>query len=480
MIDPFLDATAQAQLVRDRTASAQELVDSAISRIEALNDTLGAVTVTRFDAAREEAERMVADDRPFGGVPYVIKDHTLMTDGDAHTQGIAGLKEAGIVGDHDSYFVQSMREAGFVLVAKTNMPEMALGATTEPVAWGPARNPWDVTRSTGGSSGGSAAAVAAGLVPIAEGTDGGGSGRMPASHCGVVGLKPSRGRISSGPHVNAADNVHGMGTEALIARSVRDVAALLDVVSGHRSGDAYAAPAAERPFVTEVGAEIGRLRIGVLTADPAGAATVDPDCASAAERTAATLARSGHSVEAAFPEGLRTAQWLDGFMACAPVIIRRELDRLGELLGRPITENDVEPGTWGLAAMSEGITAAQYSAGVDSLRIYQRQVESWWEDDGWDLLITPTMPTPAPLLGQASPGGTSIAGQHVLSPDAFVVPFNVSGQPAISLPLTTAASGLPVGTQLVAAFGREDLLLRVAAQLELSEPWGERRPPVHA
>ena len=464
--DPFLDATAQAELVRSGDATPTDLVEAAIGRIETLDPELNAVIVPRFETARAEA-RAAPTDAPFRGVPYVIKDHALVTDGDLHAQGVAGLKEAGLRGDRDSWFVERMRAAGFVLVGKTNLPELALGPATEPRAFGPTRNPWDTSRSAGGSSGGSAAAVAAGFVPVAEGTDGGGSIRMPAGHCGVIGLKPTRGRISAGPGVTASDGAAGLGTEGLLARSVRDVAALLDIVSGRGPGDAYSAPCPRRPFADEVGADAGRMRIGVLARDPTGRASIDPACVAATRAAADLLSDAGHDVADAFPARLSGGPWPPEFLACIPTIVRREVARLGGLLGRPLTEQDVEPDTWALV-LTPPITGAEYAAGVDSLRAYAAEIESWWER-GWDLLLTPTTPTPPPPLGGA--GGAP-------APEAFTAPYNVSGQPAITVPLQRTANGLPVGVQLVAAWGREDVLVRVAGQLEAAAPWASRRPPL--
>lgn len=473
MTQDYLDAHEQADLVRRGEVSARDLVDAAIDRIIALDDDINAVTIRRFEQARAEAASPV--DGPFFGVPYLIKDHTLSTVGDLHSQGSAGLKNAGFRGNHDSFLVQSMRNAGFILLGKTNLPELALGPTTEPAAFGPTRNPWDLTKSAGGSSGGSAAAVAAGYVPLAEGTDGGGSGRMPASHCGVLGLKPSRGRISSGPQINAADNVHGMGTEALLGRSVRDLAAVLDIVHGHRPGEAYGAPTPATSFLMASQRPTGSLKIGVLRTDPTGGNGLHPEAVAAVDDAAKLLEQLGHEVREGHPAALADPTWLAGFMACAPVIVARELKRLGALIGRDLTPDDVEPSTWALAAMADGVTAEAYSSGVDSLREFQGRVESWWADDQYDLLLTPTMPYAAPPLGnQGGPGdGMFVPG---LTPDAFVTPFNVTGQPAISLPLHMTADGLPLGVQLVAAFGREDHLLAVAAAAEQALPWAARVP----
>jgi Asp-tRNA(Asn)/Glu-tRNA(Gln) amidotransferase A subunit family amidase len=461
----FLDATAQAALVRSGEVSPAELVEQAISRIEKLNPELNAVVIPLFEKARAEAQ--AAPDGPFQGVPYLLKDLALTSKGDPTCNSIAGVKASGYRADHDSFYVERMRDAGFVLIGKTNLDEMGMGTSTEPVAWGPTRNPWDTSRSSGGSSGGSAAAVAAGMVAVAHATDAVGSIRMPASHCGVVGLKGSRGRVSAGPEV-FCDNLSGMAEQMCVALTVRDVSAVLDIVSGHRPGDAYCAPPPVRPFAREVGADPGRLRIGVLTADPTGRATVDPDCEAGARTVADVLADLGHDVADGFPPALAEGGFPEPFGLAMSVVARRGLELWGERIGRPLTEDDVEPGTWAAAQHGSTVTGTQYAEGVDSLRVRGREIERWWEDDGWELLLTPTMPMKPPLLGHPAD----------VDPSTFTSPFNVSGQPAVSLPLHADADGLPIGVQLVAAYGREDLLLRVASQLELAMPWADRRPPL--
>jgi Asp-tRNA(Asn)/Glu-tRNA(Gln) amidotransferase A subunit family amidase len=462
----FLDATAQAALVRTGQIAPVELVEQAIGAIERLDPELNAVVIPLFDKALAEAR--TAPDGPFQGVPYLLKDLTLVSEGDLTCQAIAGVKAAGYRADHDSFYVQRMRAAGFVLVGKTNLPELGgSAATTDSAAWGPARNPWDTSRSTAGSSGGAAAAVAAGMVAVADATDAAGSIRAPASHCGVVGLKGSRGRVSTGPDA-FSDNLWGLAAELCVARSVRDVAAVLDVVSGQRPGDPYRAPPPVRPFAAEVGADPGRLRVGVLDTDPTGGELVEPDCRAGARAAAELLADLGHEVADGFPPALTEGGFPAQFGPVGSVLAARSLALWGERLGRPLTEDDVEPATWAAARYGETVSGAQVAAGIDSLRVHGREIERWWED-GWDLLLTPTMPMTPPPLARLGDG----------DPTLFTCPFNVSGQPAVSLPLHTTADGLPVGVQLVAAYGREDLLLRVAAQLEAAMPWAERRPPVH-
>jgi Asp-tRNA(Asn)/Glu-tRNA(Gln) amidotransferase A subunit family amidase len=391
----------------------------------------------------------------------------LVSKGDPTSQGIAGVKASGYRADHDSFFVQRMREAGFVLLGKTNLDELGMGVSTNPVAWGPTRNPWDTSRSPGGSSGGSAAAVAAGMVAVADATDASGSLRVPASHCGVVGLKGSRGRVSVGPDA-FCDNLLGIASEMCVVRSVRDVAALLDIVSGHRPGDPYCAPPPPRPFAARLGADPGRLRIGVLSADPGGRSEIDPDRAAAARRVADALADLGHDVREGFPPALAEGGFPESFMSTMAVVANRALELWAERLGRPLTEDDVEPATWAAAQHGSAVSGTEYADGVDKLRVHGREIETWWDEDGWDLLLTPTTPAKPAPVGRADES----------DPMTFTAPFNVSGQPAVSLPLGADAEGLPIGVQLVAAYGREDLLIRVAGQLESAMPWGDRRPPV--
>ena len=470
----FLDATAQAELVRRGEVTPLELVDQAIRRIETLNPAVNAIIIPLFEKARREAAH--AGQGPFRGVPYVLKDLSLVSKGDPYVAGIPGVKAAGYRCDHDSHFVVRMRKAGFALAGRANSPELGIMGATEPLAWGSTRNPWNTAYSMGGG-GGAAAAVAAGMIPVAHGNDGGGSVRITAGQSGIVGLMPSRGRVSPGPVVRNSDNVSGMLREGVLARSVRDAAAVLDIVSGHHSGDAYCAPSPVRPFRSEVGADPGRLKIGILDKDPTGVICVDAQCAQAVRTTAQTLTRLGHDVSEGFPDVLRQGGWPEAFNPCIAVMVKRELELFGKLIGRPLTQQDVEPTTWGYASLGGQVSADQYAAGVDSLRVRARETEAWWEEESWDLLLTPTLPVRSMRFDQMSSKDESFL-QLAVALTLFAVPYNVSGQPAISLPLAWGDDGLPIGVQLVAAFGREDLLLRVAAQLEQAVPWAHRRPPL--
>jgi amidase len=475
------DATAQAQLVRDGQVSPKELVDAAIARVEKLNPELNAVIHFQFERARDLAADEDADG-PFRGVPFLLKDFAAHEAGQPFHEGLRVVKELGFVEDSDTELVRRFKAAGFVIIGRTNTPELAIMPTTEPEAYGPTHNPWDVTRSTGGSSGGSAAAVAARLVPAAHANDGGGSIRIPASECGLVGLKPSRGRTTQGPEFG--DVLGGLVCEHVVTRSVRDTAAILDAVHGGMAGEPYEASPPARPYASEVGAAPGSLRIGLRTVAPAGQAATDPECVAAAEVAGRLLAELGHRVEEASPAALDDKEFTTHFLNLWAAGNTWALDwwsrRLG---GRVFTEADVEPVTWWLVELGRSVSAPQWLGAREWLQRYSRRMVGWWAPYGeFDVLVTPTLAQRPPLLGElrstpANPlQGLLRAADLVL----FTPPFNVTGQPAVSLPLHWSGDGLPIGVQLVAGPNREDVLVQVAAQLEQAAPWADRRPPVCA
>lgn len=472
-----LDATAQAELVRSGQASPSELVEAAIARIEACDRQLNAVIHPRFDKARAEAAGELPDG-PFRGVPMVIKDLACETAGDPIHEGMVFLKRLGQTADADTELAARFRRAGFVIVGRTNCPELGILPTTEPHAYGPTRNPWDTNRSTGGSSGGSAAAVAAGMVPIGHANDGGGSIRIPSSECGLVGLKPSRARVPLGPHYG--DVMGGLVAELAVTRSVRDTAAVLDAVHGPSTGDPYAAPAPTRPYREEVGFAPGVLRIGLRTSSPSG--DVHPECVQAAEATGRLLESLGHHVEVSGPAAFDDAAYTEHFLNTWAAGAAWNLDHWSQRTGQPVGPDDTEPLTWALAELGRAVTAPAWLSARAWLQHNSRQALAWWDDDGFDLLLTPTIAEPPPPLGSFdSPEDNPLLGMFraaTLVP--FTPPINVTGQPAISLPLHQSTDGLPIGVQLVAAAGREDVLLRVAAQLEQALPWAARQPQVHA
>jgi amidase len=471
----LLDATAQAALVRTGEASAAELVDGAVSRIEKVNGELNAVIHPLYERAHEAVQRGLPNG-PFTGVPIVIKDLDGTLAGAPYHAGNKALKAAAYVPTTTSYLFEKLERAGFVIVAKSNTPEFGLMPTTEPQAYGPTHNPWDLSHSSGGSSGGSAAAVASGMVPLGHAGDGGGSIRIPASMCGLFGLKPTRGRISLGPAEHEA--WAGLVMRHVVTRTVRDSAAVLDVLQGYMTGDWYTAPVPAGAYANEVGQSPGKLRIGVRTAAPLGLAEVDPACVAAVEETARLLESLGHTVEETGPSSLDDGALIETFTAVMLSSLRAELAEVGEIVGHAVTADDVEPSTWGTYKAGESIDAGGYVAALKKMQAWSRRMISWWLDDGYDILLAPTCAEPPPMLGDMTHPETG--GGRLLVFALFCAPFNVTGQPAMSVPLGTSPSGLPVGVQFVGAPYREDLLIRLAAQLEQAAPWADRRPGVHA
>jgi amidase len=471
------DATALADLVRRRQVTPLELVDAAIERIEHLNGPLNAVITTRFDKARSEAAAPQLPEGPFRGVPFLLKDLFCHSAGDPYHAGMRLLRERNWIASYDTFLAARYRAAGFIFLGKTNVPELGPMPTTEPEAYGPTHNPWDLSRSPGGSSGGTAAAVASGMVPAAHGNDGGGSIRIPASACGLVGLKPSRGRNSLGPDL--AESWSGAVAEHVLTRTVRDSAAILDATAGAMPGDTHIAPVPLRAFTQEVGAAPGHLRIGLLQRVPSNIVHLHPDCLAAVTTAARLLESLGHTVVESHPAALEDSAFSDHFGAVVTSWTRRDLEYWGAQLGRAIGPKDVEVYTWTLAEMGRSVSASSYIASTIWLQRYTRRLLEWWSQ-GFDLLLSPTMAEPPVRLGvlRSTPDEPLIGFVRAVPLVVFTGPFNVSGQPAISLPLHWSADGLPIGIQLVAPYGREDLLLRVAAQLEEAQPWRTRRPPV--
>jgi amidase len=469
----FLDATALADLVRRKEVKTIELVDASIDRIERLNPTLNAVVTPMYDLARKAALSPLSEG-PFAGVPFLLKDLLAEYGGAALIESSALLRDH--VSEQDSELVSRFKRAGLIVVGKTNTPEFGILPTTEPRLFGPSRNPWDTTRTTGGSSGGSAAAVAAGLVPMAHGNDGGGSIRIPASCCGLFGLKPTRGRNPLGPHYG--DMYSGLVAEHAITRSVRDSAALLDATSGPDLGDPYWAPPPARPFLQEVGAGPGRLRVA-LTTQAATDVAVHPDCVAAAHDAAALCAELGHEVTEVTPaiDGQVVTQ---AFMTLWSAGCAWTVDDWARRTGRTPTPDLFEPLTWALQEMGRQHSASAYLLALQDLQKVTRQVARFFLD--YDVWLTPTLGEPPVPLGTFdSPPETPLQG---LFRAAAFVPFtpicNITGQPAMSVPLYWNADGLPVGSHFVGRFGDEAALFRLAAQLEQARPWASRRPPVSA
>ncbi len=477
MADPLerLDATGQAELVRSRQVSPRELVDAAIARAERLDPRLGFLVSERFERARAEAGAALPDG-PFRGVPFLVKDLMCTQAGEPHYQGNRALRNADHRAGRDAYLFERFRAAGLVAIGRTKTPEFGFTVTTEPAAFGPARNPWNPEHSTGGSSGGSAAAVAARVVPLAHANDGGGSIRIPASECGLVGLKPSRGRTSLGP--DYGESWSGMVCEGVVSLSVRDTARALDAAAGAMPGDPYAAPPPLRPYAEEVTRDPGALRVGLCIEIPTSPGAVDPACRAAAERAARLLETLGHHVELSYPKALEEAALGEAFATVVSAHAARQIEEAGEWIGRALDPDELEPYTRGLLERGRQVGGAAYIAAHDAIHAWTRRVARFWEE-GFDLLLTPTLPAPPPRLGTlTSAGGDPEAVlERVQLLVAFTAAWNASGQPALSLPLHVSETGLPIGVQLVADRHREDLLLRVAGQLEREAPWIERVPP---
>lgn len=460
-----LDAVGQAEAVRNGEVSPRELVETAIARIEAYDDELNAVVYRRFERALAELDDIPAD-APFRGVPILLKDIGWESAGDPCGAGSKILD--GMVAERDSHGVALLRRAGFVILGRTNVPELATTITTEPVAFGPTRNPYDTSYSAGGSSGGSAAAVAVGMVPVATASDGGGSIRIPASMCGLVGLKPARGRTSLGPSM--AESWGGLSAEGVLTRTVRDTAALLDLLAEAMPGDPYAAPAWPRPLAREVGADPGRLRIGFVTVHPRGDVPEDAEGTAAVLKAAALLESIGHEVVPDHPEALSDPEIPLCQSALITANVAAELEDIAARRGRPVELDELEPRNRLIVEAGRGMSATDYLAALSLLNGYRRRMARWWAS-GFDLLLTPTLAVAPFPLGWICDDEVYLALERAGLGSAFVAPFNATGQPAISLPLHRTADGLPVGVQLVAAAGREDLLIRIAAQLEAAAPF---------
>lgn len=471
-----LDATGQAEALRRGDVSAAELVEAAIGAAEAVNPSINAIIHPRYDAARAEAAGDVGTG-PFAGVPMVVKDLGAQQAGEPHHKGTAALKAIGYVGPHDSSLWRRFRDAGFISIGRTNTPELGSTITTEPVAYGPARNPWNLEHSTGGSSGGSAAAVAAEIVAVGHANDGGGSIRVPAAECALVGLKPTRARVSQAPDVG--EGWAGSTIDGAVTRSVRDAAAVLDAIAGYEPGDPYSAAPFARPLSEEVGADPGRLRIGLLDRSPMVPA--DRDCAAAVERTGQLLAELGHDVEVASPAAMFDPGMIERFLVILFANSAADAVELEEALGRPLADGDLEPSNLAAINLGRDVKAADYVRAVNGQHAWTRQMLSWWHPAdgarGFDLLVSPVIAAPPPPIGYLTGPEADIRVTELLQ---YTAQFNVTGQPAVSLPMHWNDAGLPIGVQFVAAHEREDLLVRVAAQLEAAQPWAGRRPPVRA
>jgi Asp-tRNA(Asn)/Glu-tRNA(Gln) amidotransferase A subunit family amidase len=466
------DAVETAGLVRARELGVGEAVVAAIGRAEMLNPTLNAIVEPSYDEARDRA-RSGTGAGALAGVPILLKDLFCPRAGDRAYQGNRLLRSLDYRYRTTGNVARRLLGAGAVSVGRSHSPEFGSGncpASAETDLYGPTRNPWDLTRTPLGSSGGAAAAVAAGIVPLAHASDGGGSIRLPASACGLVGLKPSRARISAAP---SGENWAGGVTDGVVSRTVRDSALGLDVLAGPEPGDPYASWPHEGSWLAEVGRQPGRLRVG-LCDEVAFAGSVD-ECRQAVGHTGQLLESLGHHVERAYPAAMDSNDFMYDYIRVIRASLTATLaDLSAAVIGRPWRPEDVEAGTWTNHQRGTKISAADYVASRERLTAFTRSMVPWWEEH--DLLATPTVATTPPPLGHLVHGDERELTRRLAAVTVFVTQFNVTGQPAITLPLHWTAAGLPVGVQLVAAPGREDILLRVGAQLEAAAPWHHRYP----
>jgi amidase len=484
------DGLGLAGLVRTKQISPTELIEEAISRIEAHNPKINAVIYRMYDQARKVAQGKLPDG-PFKGVPFLLKDMHATVEGVPTSCGTRMLKD--IPQPHDSEIVRRYRAAGVIVLGKTNVPEFSLLPYTEPETFGPTKNPWDLTRTAGGSSGGSAAAVAARLVPLAGGADGGGSIRIPASCCGVFGLKPTRGRTPTGPDVG--DIWRGFAQEHVLTRSVGDSAAMLDAIAGPDVGAPYWASSPKCPYLQEVTTEPGRLRIA-FTSHPFLGHDVHDDCRKGLEATVRLLEQLGHELVEAAPPIDREA-FAIAFLTVLAGETRDEIDWAAGLAGRKTSFADFETGTSALALLGQAFSAGDYAKALNYLMASARGVGRFFE--GYDVLLTPTLSQPPVPTGSLQPSGVErfmvgLVGRlnaawllnalGVIKPLAnktfdfmpYTPVFNVTGQPAMSVPLCWNEAGLPIGMHFVGRFGDEATLFRLAGQLDRAQPWVDRTP----
>lgn len=466
-------AVQLASLIREGQLSAQELTEASLRRIDELNPTVGAFTHVAHDAAIETARGIgPGDPRPFAGVPIAVKDNRAVA-------GMPITMCSDLFGDmvaaHDAYLVRRLREAGLVIVGKTKLPEMGILPTTEPRRFGPARNPWDLERTPGGSSGGSGAAVAAGMVPIAHGNDGGGSIRIPAACCGLVGLKSSRGRVSLGPEI--ADSF--LLCEGVLTRTVADTARVLDVLAGYEPGDATWAPPPPAPFAELAARDPARLRVALAFNPPLEGAEIDPVCERAARDAAAALESLGHEVEEVSPPWTQENVLVEFTRLWAPMISMTT--RIGGILrDRDPQQEDVEPLTWLMWERAHATDSLGVLAAEAKMKTLARAIVSFLRP--YDVVLTPALARRPVKLGEIHGRGPDPWSHYQRS--GHFTPFtaicNITGQPAIALPLYQGEDGLPLAVQLIGRPAREDVLLAVATQLERALPWADRLSPLAA
>ena len=473
------DAIALGEMIQKGEIRPTELLETIIQRIERVNPKLNAVIHKMYDQAREIAERRPAGGL-FGGVPFLLKDLIAEYKGVPFHEGSLAVK--GYISKIDTELVRRLKAEGLIIVGKTNTPEFGFVPTTEPALYGATVNPWDPTLTPGGSSGGSAAAVAAGIVPIAHGNDAGGSIRIPASCCGLFGLKPTRGRNPLGPIFG--DVGTGIVCEHAVTCTVRDSAALLDATSGPDPGDPYQAPPKERPFLEEVRREVGRLKIGFFTSIPGGwsiEAQLHQDCENAIKDAAQLCESLGHIVEEIAPEELSYSNLLKTFGKLFSCLTGYFIAYWEKELGKELTQDHLEPVTWVSYQAGLKRTGADYLGIVEELQRFSRKLARWYDEGGYDMILSPTISIPPTKLGafQVAPDDPMRWARMSNAFVALTYIYNITGQPAMSVPLFWNEANVPIGVQFAGRFGDEATLFRLAAQLEQARPWADRKPPIH-
>lgn len=464
-----LDAVAMAQLVKRRQVSAGELLEAAIARAEVINPILNPINLRHYELAREAVKNLPLDG-PLAGVPFLLKDLGIALKGTVTSNGCAFFKNA--VADHDSTLTERYRKAGLVIFGKTTSPEFGQTATTESRLWGLTRNPWNPAYSSGGSSGGAAVAVATGILPAAHASDGGGSIRIPASHCGLFGLKPSRGRIPTGPR--SLEGWMGLSMQHAITRSVRDSALLLQISQGAEAGSRTAPPAIAGNLLESIRRPTKGLRIALLETNPFGA-PIHPQCLEAVRKTAKLCESLGHRVEIAAPV-LPLGDMFAGMGVMTATGMQYAVRNREKLLGREVREDEMEPLNWRSLQQAKGYTSEQLYRARTAFDEAGRVLDEFL--GRFDLILSPTTAALPPKLGEMSLDRPyDEFAREAMKASPFAAIFNMSGHPAMSVPLHWTPENLPIGCQFAGRYGDELTLLRLAAQLEQAAPWRDRRPP---
>ncbi|MCM2973306.1 amidase [Larsenimonas suaedae] len=466
------DGLGLAQCVKTGDVTGEQLLDGVIERLEKVEPSINAVVDRLYDAARAESRKPHAAGQPFAGVPTLVKDLFSPLEGARMTQG--SVVGGDVKAEFDAEAVARLRRAGCLLMGTSTSPEFGTSYTTESTRHGATRNPWDLERSAGGSSGGAAALVAARVVPFAHGNDGGGSLRVPSSCCGVFGLKPSRGLLPSGPM--AGEGWGGMGTSHAITRSVRDSAALLDATAGTDLGAPYAAPVSQNTYLSATQRAPGRLRIGLIDGPE-----ISSDAADSVRHTIALCESLGHQVDTV----KLPLDWDEFYSRCFDIIgpsTQELLDTIGGMRGQAVKEEEIEPRTRVMLRERGHLDATQYVSAINYIHALGRKVATTMLE--FDVLLSPTLARKPPVIGTLDAFDDSLSLDDVIqafhSYCPFTALFNATGQPAMSVPLYWTEDGLPLGSHFAGRFGEEGRLFSLAAQLEAEQPWAGRIPPTNA